>query len=94
MVTACATWADGITVDGTFAETNGVTVDGTCAVTDVVTVDRARVETDGVTVDGTCAENDSVAVDAAPLLIGGGRGFVMLAGLRDAVESEGRSGSV
>lgn len=94
MVTVCATWADGITVDGTFAEADGVTVDRARVETDGVTVDGTCAVTDGVTVDGTCVENDSVAVDAAPLLIGGGRGFVTLASRRDAVESEGRSGSV
>ena len=82
-VTVCAMGAESVTVDGTCAMTDGVTIDGAC------------VETDGVMVEGTCAEDDSVTVDAAPLLvIGGGRGFVTLAGLRDAVESEGRSGSV
>ena len=85
MVTVCAIWA----------ESDGVAVDRTCVESDGVAVDKTCVESDGVTVDRTCAESDGVTVDMGPLLLmGGGRGLVTLAGLMDAVESEGRSGSV
>ena len=95
MVTVRATWADDVTVDGTCVETEGDTVDGARVETNGDTVDGTCAETDGVTVDGVCVESDSVTVDTGPLLLtGGGRGFVTLAGLKDAVESEGRSGSV
>lgn len=90
-----AVWAESVTVDGTCAETDGVTIDRVRVETDGVTVDGTCAETDGVTVDVACVENDDVTDCTGPLLLmGGGRGFVMLVGLMDVVDSEGRSGSV
>ena len=73
-----------------------VTVGVTWAESDGVTVDMTGVESDNDTVDRVEAVGrDGITTDAGPLLLmGGGRGFVTLAGLMDAVERDGRSGSV
>lgn len=65
------------------------------AESDGVTVDMTFVDVDSVPAEGVWTETGRATADSGSLLLmGGGRGFVALAGLMEAVEREGRSGSV